>query len=443
MTIEDAAELRLRQPHVVRLESRPASVEGTRRGDDPRPAPERAADAPRPDRDRRGARRRGARPADRAEHRPRRRALDRPRQLARGRAAPARDAGADGRRRAAARRRFATSSRAASTWSSTSSADGPLGWSAPSPRCEGLAGAVGVRELWRRERPVSASRAVLPVAAAAAAAASLAAGRARGGRCASPGARRAGWPRRVEPLRRAGREGYAPDRAPSAAGSRRSGPRRAAASAARCSLGPAPRRAARRRRARPRAGMGVGRAARRYRRAVERGARRGRDRDRRRARGGPLAARRARAAAGVSLEGPPARRAGAGRRRARARRARPPTRSRAWRPRLRSPRVDAFARRSLSQRLAGGDLVGPAAALRGRRRRARPVVAEAPLGDRPGALHRPAGGRDAGAARRCSPSCSPGLPRRGARQPGSLLLHRRRGRRSSSPASPRSGASAG
>ena len=28
MTIEDAAELRLQQPHVVRLESRPASVEG-------------------------------------------------------------------------------------------------------------------------------------------------------------------------------------------------------------------------------------------------------------------------------------------------------------------------------------------------------------------------------------------------------------------------------
>ena len=28
VTIEDAAELRLRQPHVVRLESRPASVEG-------------------------------------------------------------------------------------------------------------------------------------------------------------------------------------------------------------------------------------------------------------------------------------------------------------------------------------------------------------------------------------------------------------------------------
>ncbi len=28
ITIEDAAELRLRQPHVVRLESRPPSIEG-------------------------------------------------------------------------------------------------------------------------------------------------------------------------------------------------------------------------------------------------------------------------------------------------------------------------------------------------------------------------------------------------------------------------------
>ena len=45
---------------------------GPRRGDDPRPAAQRAADAARPDRDRRGPRRRGARPADRAQHRPRR-----------------------------------------------------------------------------------------------------------------------------------------------------------------------------------------------------------------------------------------------------------------------------------------------------------------------------------------------------------------------------------
>ena len=57
ITIEDAAELRLRQPHVVRLESRPAERRGARRGDDPRPAAQRAADAPGPDRDRRGARR--------------------------------------------------------------------------------------------------------------------------------------------------------------------------------------------------------------------------------------------------------------------------------------------------------------------------------------------------------------------------------------------------
>ena len=35
MTIEDAAELRLRQPHVVRLEARPPNARGPRRGDDP------------------------------------------------------------------------------------------------------------------------------------------------------------------------------------------------------------------------------------------------------------------------------------------------------------------------------------------------------------------------------------------------------------------------
>ena len=36
VTIEDAAELKLRQPHVVRLEARPAEPRGPRRGDDPR-----------------------------------------------------------------------------------------------------------------------------------------------------------------------------------------------------------------------------------------------------------------------------------------------------------------------------------------------------------------------------------------------------------------------
>ena len=91
-------------PAARRPAREPAGVgRGPRRGDDPRPAPQRAADAPRPDRDRRGPRRRGARPADRAQHRPRGRALDRARELARGRAAPGRDAGADGRGRASAR----------------------------------------------------------------------------------------------------------------------------------------------------------------------------------------------------------------------------------------------------------------------------------------------------------------------------------------------------
>ena len=70
ITIEDAAELRLRQPHVVRLESRPPSVEGGR-GHDPRPPAERAAHAAGPDRDRRGPWTGGAGPAHRAQHRSR------------------------------------------------------------------------------------------------------------------------------------------------------------------------------------------------------------------------------------------------------------------------------------------------------------------------------------------------------------------------------------
>ena len=49
ITIEDAAELQLRQEHVVTLESRPPNLEGTGRDHDPRPAPERAPHAPRPD----------------------------------------------------------------------------------------------------------------------------------------------------------------------------------------------------------------------------------------------------------------------------------------------------------------------------------------------------------------------------------------------------------
>ena len=73
VTVEDAAELQLQQPHVVRLETRPASLEGKRRGHAARSGAQRAAHAPRPHHHRRGARRRGVRHAAGDEHRPRRR----------------------------------------------------------------------------------------------------------------------------------------------------------------------------------------------------------------------------------------------------------------------------------------------------------------------------------------------------------------------------------
>jgi len=48
LTIEDTAELQLQQVHVGRMESRPANVDGPRRGDPARLLAQRAADAPRP-----------------------------------------------------------------------------------------------------------------------------------------------------------------------------------------------------------------------------------------------------------------------------------------------------------------------------------------------------------------------------------------------------------
>ena len=78
----------------------------------------------------------------------------------------------------------------------------------------------------------------------------------------------------------------------------------------------------------------------------------------------------------------------------------------AWRGRVRSERVDAFAAALLSQRLAGGDLAGllrrfaDGAAERDR------VAEDARTGHRPGPLHRPARRRDAEPGRRSSPSCS-------------------------------------
>ena len=97
VTIEDAAELRLRQPHVVRLESRPASIEG--RGEVTIRDLLRNALRMRPDRIVIGEVR-GPEALDLVSALntgPRGRALDPPRELARGRAAPTRDAGADGR----------------------------------------------------------------------------------------------------------------------------------------------------------------------------------------------------------------------------------------------------------------------------------------------------------------------------------------------------------
>ena len=69
-TIEDAAELRLQQPHVVRMETRPPNIEGRRPGHHPRPRPQRLADEARPRDHRRVPRPRGARHASSHEHGP-------------------------------------------------------------------------------------------------------------------------------------------------------------------------------------------------------------------------------------------------------------------------------------------------------------------------------------------------------------------------------------
>jgi hypothetical protein len=70
VTIEDAAELKLQQDHVVRLETKAANIEG-KNAVHPRPGAELAAHAPRPDCRRRVPRRRGAGYAAGDEHRPR------------------------------------------------------------------------------------------------------------------------------------------------------------------------------------------------------------------------------------------------------------------------------------------------------------------------------------------------------------------------------------
>ena len=118
VTVEDAAELRLRHPHVVRLEARPASLEGRGEVTGAQPRPQRTAHAAGPDRRRRGARRRGAGHAQRDVERPRRLAVDGARRVAGGGVAAGRDARADGGARACRTRRSAT--RSPVRWTSSS-----------------------------------------------------------------------------------------------------------------------------------------------------------------------------------------------------------------------------------------------------------------------------------------------------------------------------------
>ena len=72
VTCEDAAELQLQQPHVVRLETRPPNLEGTGQITMRDLVTQLPADAPGTDHRRRSARSRGVRPAAGHEHRPRR-----------------------------------------------------------------------------------------------------------------------------------------------------------------------------------------------------------------------------------------------------------------------------------------------------------------------------------------------------------------------------------
>ena len=115
VTIEDAAELRLQQEHVVRLETRPPNAEG--RGEVlARDLVKNAlAYAPRPHHRRRGARHRGARHAPGDEHRSRGIADDGSRELAARRHGAYRDDDPVRRNEPARTRRCASRSRRRST----------------------------------------------------------------------------------------------------------------------------------------------------------------------------------------------------------------------------------------------------------------------------------------------------------------------------------------
>ncbi len=89
ITIEDAAELQLRQEHVVTLESRPPNIEGKGAVPIRELVTQLPAHAPRPHHRRRVPRRRSARHAAGNEHRPRRLDVHRPRQQPARHARPA------------------------------------------------------------------------------------------------------------------------------------------------------------------------------------------------------------------------------------------------------------------------------------------------------------------------------------------------------------------
>ena len=223
MTIEDAAELRLRQPHVVRLEARPPNVEG--RGEVTIRQLVRNALRMRPDRIVVGEVR-GAEALDMlhgAEHGPRRLALDRARQLARGGAPADRGAGADGRRRSAARGRARAGRRcvrprrpsgAAATAASGASRRSPRSSGSPAARarasCSSFAASApcgAARRARERPRRCSPSPPARPApwrAARAGRALARSHGRARGARGADRCRQRRGA------LLRLGREGREP-----------------------------------------------------------------------------------------------------------------------------------------------------------------------------------------------------------------------------------------
>ena len=96
VTIEDAAELQLKQEHVVRLETRPPNIEGKGVGAHAPARHQQPAYASRPHRGGRGAWRRGLRHAAGHEYRPRRFAHHRPRQLPARCAGPHREHGVHG-----------------------------------------------------------------------------------------------------------------------------------------------------------------------------------------------------------------------------------------------------------------------------------------------------------------------------------------------------------